>query len=132
MGNKNSILILCIVLLITLLPGVVSAEVLHPEMVDFNKTMAYSDLGLSGPSDIQIWVGNQIVETGNTTAGVLYQPLGDFTVVQKPSLANRWTGNPLNMFNDLTGFLFANFTTIFVMLGMVAVAVGLASFGRRH
>lgn len=103
-----------------------------------NKTISYSDLGLSGPSDILIYsidpADNRsvLVETGNTTAGYLYQPINDYQVIQKPSLANRWLGNPVNLFNDLVGLIFTNFVAIFMILSMVALAFGLAHIGRKR
>lgn len=132
MVSKNSTLtLICIALLIALLMPCVSAEVLHPEMVDCNKTMSYADLGLSGPNDVQIWVSDTLVETGNTTAGHLCQPLNDYTVVQKPSLSNRWINNPGFLFTDAIGYLLTFALPIFMILGFCAILIGLANHGRR-
>lgn len=118
-----------IVLLILVSPG--SAEVLHPEMVDLNKTMTYADLGLTGAQDVQIWVGNTLVETGNTTAGYLYQPIGDYSVVIKPSLISRWASNPANILTDAVNYLLTFALPLFVILGFAAIIIGLYHKGRR-
>lgn len=124
--------LLYIALLIALLAPCVSAEILHPEMVDCNKTMTYADLSLSGPSDVQIWVGTTLVETGNTTAGHLCQPLGDFSVVQKPALANRWMNNPGYLLTDAVGYLMTFAIPLFIIVGFFAICIGLASYGRKR
>lgn len=138
MNHKKTILILCTVFLIALLP-LASAEVLRPDLVDMNKTISFADLGLSGPSEILIYSADPdddyrsvLVETGNSTADYLYQPIGDYQIVQKPSLANRWLGNPMHFFQDLTGIILTNFMAIFMILGMTAIVIGLAQIGKRR
>jgi hypothetical protein len=122
---------ICLLILATLCLIVfpVSAEVLHPEMVDLNKTMSYADLGLTGSQEIQIWVGSTLVETGNTTAGYLYQPVGDFTVVVKPQLANRWLNNPALLLKDIVAYLLEFAIPLFIILGLCAILFGLARYG---
>jgi len=127
--EKTALLILC-VLAVIVLPA--SAEVLHPEMVDFNKTIAYSDLGLTGQQDIQVWVGNILVMTGNTSAGYLPQPVGDYHVIVKPSLINRWMNNPPLFLKDAMDYLLAFALPIFIILGLGAILIGLAHAGRKH
>jgi hypothetical protein len=130
MVSKNSTLtLICIALLIALFMPCVSAEVLHPEMVDCNKTMSYADLGLSGPSDVQIWVSDTLVETGNTTAGHLCQPLNDYTVVQKPTLGNRWINNPRYLLDDAVSYLVTFGLPLFIIAGFLLI---LAKIGRRR
>ncbi len=97
-----------------------------------NKTMSYADLGLTGSQDIQIWVGNTLVETGNTSAGYLYQPDGDFTVVVKPTLSNRWLNNPALFLTDAMDYLLAFAFPLFIILGFAAIIIGLANMGRRR
>jgi len=130
MVSQKTTLIFCLVLLIASIPAV-SAEILHPEMVT-NKTMSYADLGLTGSQDIQIWVGNTLVETGNTSAGYLYQPDGDFTVVVKPTLSNRWLNNPALFLTDAMDYLLAFAFPLFIILGFAAIIIGLANMGRRR
>jgi len=130
MKLKNITILILALLALLVLP--VSAEVLHPEMVDFNKTMTYADLGLTGSQDIQIWVGNTLVETGNTTAGYLYQPTGDYTVVVKPQLANRWLNSPPLFLKDAFAYLLEFAIPIFIILGLGAVLIGLARYGGRR
>lgn len=122
-------LILVLLLTIAFIP-LASAEVLHPEMVDYNKTVAFSDLGLVGSQEIQVWVGSTLVMTGNTTAGSMPQPIGDYHVVTKPSTASRWTSSPVLFFNDMIGLILANFAPIFLILCMIAIASALAGYGR--
>lgn len=121
-----------LILVSFLMISTVSAVVLHPELVDFNKTMAYSDLGLTGSQDIQIWVGSTLVETGNSTAGYLYQPIGDFHVVTKPQLFNRWLSNPAYLLTDTVDYLGTFAVPLFVFIGFGAILIGLANYGRRR
>lgn len=130
---KTKISILCIALLIALFVPFVSAEVLQPDMVDFNKTITFSDLGLTGQEDVQIWVGTELIERGNTSgADILYQPISaDYHVVTRPSLASRWLNNPALFLTDLIDYLLAFIFPIFVICGLVAILFGLAHIGRR-
>jgi len=127
---KKTNLIFCIALLITLIPCV-SAVVLHPEMVDYNKTVAYSDLGLTGTQEIQVWVGNVLVMTGNTSAGSMPQPIGDYHVVVKPALGNRWLTNPALFLTDAVDYLLAFALPLFVIFGFIAIIIGISRYGRR-
>lgn len=133
MVPKKTNLILCIALLFILsIPGAY-ALVLEPDMVDLNKSITFADLGLSGQQDVQIWVGDTLVETGNTSsADILYQPLNDYTVVVKPTLWNRWLNNPALLLTDAIDYLTAFALPLFVILGFCAIIVGLANYGRRH
>lgn len=130
---KNKIGIFGIALLIALFVPFGSAEVLKPDMVDFNKTITFSDLGLTGQEDVQIWVGAELVERGNTSgADILYQPISaDYHVVTRPSLASRWLNNPALFLTDLLDYLLAFIFPIFVICGLVAILFGLAHIGRR-
>lgn len=130
---KTKISILCIALLIALFVPFGSAEVLQPDMVDFNKTITFSDLGLTGQEDVQIWVGTELIERGNTSgADILYQPISaDYHVVTRPSLASRWLNNPALFLTDLIDYLLAFIFPIFVICGLVAILFGLAHIGRR-
>ena len=130
MQPKATVILILAVLCVLVLPA--SAEVLHPEMVDLNKTMSYADLGLTGSQEIQVWVGNTLVETGNTTAGYLYQPTGDYTVVVKPQLSNRWLNSPPLLLKDAIAYLMEFAIPIFILLGLGAVLIGLAGYGRRR
>jgi len=132
MVPKKITLILCTALLLLVIIPTVSAEVLRPDLVDFNKTMSFADLGLTGSQDVQIWVGDKLVETGNTTAGYLYQPIGDYTVVVKPTLSNRWLNNPALLLVDFIDYLLAFAFPLFVIFGFGAILVGLSRYGRGH
>lgn len=133
MVPKKTKLVLSIVFLIALLVPVVSAVVLREDMIDPNKTINYADLGLTGQQDIQIWVGDTLVEYGNTSgADVLYQPLNDYTTVVKPSLSNRWLNNPALLLTDAVDYLLSFALPIFIILGLGAILIGLAGLGRRR
>jgi len=108
-----------------------SAEVLHPELVS-NNTISFADLGLTGQQDIQIWQGNILIETANTSAGYIYAPIGDYFVVVKPSLTNRWVNNPAMLLTDAIDYLLAFALPIFIILGMAAILIGLAKHGGGH
>jgi hypothetical protein len=125
--------ILCIALvLIAFIVPFASAEVLHPELVDMNKTITFSDLGLTGQEDVQIWQGTTLIERGNTSgADILYQPLGDYLVVTRPTLTSRWLNNPALLLYDLMDYLTAFIFPIFVILGFAAILIGLSRYGRR-
>jgi len=131
--KKTKPVIVSIVFLIALLVPAVSAVVLIPDLVDLNKTISFSDLGLNGQQDIQIWVGNQLVETGNTSgADVLYQPIGDYLVVNRPTLTSRWLNNPALFLTDAMDYLLAFIFPIFIILGLASILIGLSSYGRRR
>jgi hypothetical protein len=129
---KKTTLILCIALLISFIVPGVSAEVLRPDMVDFNKTVAYSDLGLTGQQDIQVWVSDVLVMTGNTSAGSMPQPVGDYHVIVKPSMSNRWINNPGLFFTDAIAYLLTFALPLFMILGLIGAASALSSYGRRR
>jgi hypothetical protein len=120
-----------IILLVLIISAPASAEVLHPEMVS-NKTISFADLGITGSQDIQIWVGDTLVETANTSAGFIYAPENDYTVIIKPTLINRWASNPGLLLVDFMNYLGAFTIPLFVFAGLGAVLIGLAKFGRRH
>lgn len=126
-SKKSRLTFISIALLIAFLVPCVSAEILHPEMVDCNKTMSYADLGLSGPNEIQIWVSDTLVQTGNTTAGHMCQPLNDYTVVQKPSLGTRWINNPKYLLDDAVMYLLTFAIPLFIIGGFLLI---LARIGR--
>jgi hypothetical protein len=129
----NKKLVLSIVFLIAIIFPAVSAVVLREDMVDLNKTISYADLGMTGQQDVQIWVGSELVEYGNTSgADVLYQPLEDYTTVIRPTLTNRWLNNPAMMLVDAVGYLTSFALPIFIILGLGAVLIGLANVGRRR
>lgn len=132
MDQSKKIILILALLLITALMPVASAEVLRPDLVDFNKTVAYSDIGLTGTQEIQVWVGNILVMTGNTSAGSMPQPVGDYHVIIKPQLSNRWMNNPVLFLMDGFDYILAFFFPIFIILCMIAIAAGLASYGRRR
>lgn len=130
--NKTK-LVLSIVLLIALLIPTVPAVVLREDMVDLNKTISYADLGLTGQQDVQIWVGSELVEYGNTSgADVLYQPFEDYTTVIRPTLANRWLNNPPLLLIDAVGYMTSFALPIFIILGLGAILIGLANIGKRR
>jgi len=116
---KNTKLILCLAILIALFVPLVSAVVLRPDMVDLNRTITFSDLGLTGQEDVQIWVGTDLVEYGNTSgADILYQPLdADFHIVTRPTLSSRWLNNPALFLTDAVDYLMAFAFPLFVILG---------------
>jgi hypothetical protein len=129
----NKKLVLSIVFLIAIIFPAVSAVVLREDMVDLNKTISYADLGMTGQQDVQIWVGSELVEYGNTSgADVLYQPLEDYTTVIRPTLTNRWLNNPAMMLVDAVGYLTSFALPIFIILGLGAILIGLANVGRRR
>ena len=130
---KGTLLVILIfITFCILMPVPASAIVYREDMVDLNQTISYADLGLSGQQDIQIWVGSVLVETGNTSgADVLYQPLGDYTTVVKPSLSNRWLNNPGLFLVDAVDYLLAFALPLFVIVGFAAILIGLAHVGRR-
>jgi hypothetical protein len=133
MVPKITKLVLSIVFLIALLIPAVPAVVLREDMLDLNKTISYADLGLTGQQDVQIWVGNTLVEYGNTSgADVLYQPLNDYTTVIRPTLSNRWMNNPALMLVDAVGYLLSFALPIFVILGLGAILIGLSRAGGRR
>lgn len=132
MVSQNAKLIFCAALLIALFVPFASAEVLHPELVDMNKTITFSDLGLTGQEDIQIWQGMTLIERGNTSgADILYQPLGDYLVVTRPTLISRWMNNPALFLTDAIDYLLAFVFPLFLIFGFCAILVGLARYGRR-
>jgi len=126
--NLTKIYILGFICLLALIPCA-SAEVLHPELVS-NNTISFADLGLTGQQDIQIWQGNILIETANTTAGFIYAPIGDYFVVVKPALTNRWLNNPVMFLTDAVDYLLAFALPLFMILGMAAILIGLAKHGR--
>lgn len=129
----TAFLILIFAFACVLMPAPVSAIIYHEDMVDLNQTITFADLGLSGQQDVQIWVGNTLVEAGNTSgADTLYQPLGDYTTVVKPSLSNRWLNNPALLLTDGVDYLLAFALPLFIILGFAAILVGLAHIGRRR
>jgi hypothetical protein len=133
MVPKKTNLVLSIVLLIALLIPAVPAVVLKEDMLDMNKTISFADLGLTGQQDVQIWVGDELVEYGNTSgADVLYQPLNDYTTVIRPTLFTRWANHPEFMLTDAVDYLLAFALPIFVILGLGAILIGLAGYGRRR
>ena len=133
MVPKNSKLVLSIVFLIALLVPSVPAVVLREDMLDLNRTINFADLGLTGQQDVQIWVGDELVEYGNTSgADVLYQPINDYTTVIKPTLSNRWMNNPALLLTDAVDYLLSFALPIFIILGLGAILIGLAGFGRRR
>ena len=132
METKEKITLILALILISAFTPFASAEILRPDLVDFNKSVAYSDLGLTGTQEIQIWVGNILVMTGNTSAGSMPQPVGDYHVIVKPQLSNRWWNNPALFLTDAFDYILAFFFPIFIILCMFAIAAGLASYGRRH
>lgn len=109
-----------------------SADVFHPELVDFNRTITFADLGLTGQQDVQIWQGNILVETANTTSGRVYAPVGDYMVVVKPTLVNRWLNNPGLLLKDAVDYILAFALPIFIILALGAILIGLSRAGRRH
>lgn len=127
-------LILCIALLIVFFVPFASAEVLQPDMVDFNKTITFSDLGLTGQEDIQIWVGTELVERGNTSgADILYQPISaDYHVVTRPTLMSRWLNNPGLFLKDAIEYLLEFSLPLFIICGFIAIIIALSAIGRRH
>ena len=131
---KNTKLILCLAILIALFVPLVSAVVLKPDMVDLNRTITFSDLGLTGQEDVQIWVGTDLVEYGNTSgADILYQPLdADFHIVTRPTLSSRWLNNPALFLTDAFDYILAFFFPIFIIMCMIAIASGLAAHGRKR
>jgi hypothetical protein len=131
MQPKPALILVYIAVLCVLFVMPASAEVLRPDMVDLNKTVSFADLGLIGQQDIQIWVGPYLVETGNTTAGYLYQPIGDYFIVVKPSLANRWLNKPDLLLKDAVSYLLEFALPIFIILGLGAILIGLARYGGR-
>ena len=133
MVKPNTKIVICTALLIALFVPLVSAVVLKPELVDLNKTITFADLGLTGQEDIQIWVGNELVETGNTSGvDILYQPLGDYLVVTRPTLSSRWLNDPALFLTDVIDYLLAFALPLFVIFGFLAILIGLAAYGRRH
>lgn len=134
MVPKNKTLLICTVLLIAFLVPFASAEVLKPDMVDFNKTITFSDLGLTGQEDVQIWVGTDLVERGNTSgADILYQPISaDYHVVTRPTLMSRWLNNPALFLTDAVEYLLAFAFPLFIIFGFIAILFGLAGYGRRR
>jgi hypothetical protein len=126
--NRSKILIIGIICLFALIP-LASADVLHPELIS-NKTISFADLGLTGQQDIQIWQGNILIETANTSAGYIYAPEGDYFVVVKPALTNRWLNNPAMFLVDAVDYLLAFALPLFMILGMGAILIGLAKYGR--
>ena len=126
-------IIICIALLIALFVPLTSAVVLKPDLVDLNKTITFADLGLTGQEDIQIWVGNELVETGNTSGeDTLYQPLGDYLIVTRPTLSSRWLNDPALFLTDVIDYLLAFALPLFVICGFFAILIGLAEYGRWH
>jgi len=119
-----------IILLVLIVMAPVSAEVLHPEMVS-NKTVSFSDLGIIGSQDIQVWVGDTLVETANSSAGFIYAPENDYHVILKPTLVSRWASNPALLLIDIFSYLEAFTVPLFILLGMAAIIIGLARKGRR-
>lgn len=133
MVPQKTKLVLSIVFLIALLVPSVPAVVLNESQLDMNKTISYADLGLTGQQDVQIWVGNELVEYGNTSgADVLYQPLNDYTTVIRPTLSNRWLNAPHLLLVDAVGYLLSFALPIFIILGLGAILVGLARVGGRR
>lgn len=133
MVPQKTKLVLSIVFLIALLVPSVPAVVLREDMVDLNKTISFADLGLTGQQDVQIWVGDKLVEYGNTSgADVLYQPLNDYTTVIRPTLFTRWMNNPELLLTDAVDYLLAFALPIFIILGLGAILIGLAGYGRRR
>lgn len=127
--KSSKILIISLICLFALIPYA-NAEVLHPELVS-NNTISFADLGLTGQQDIQIWQGNILIETANTTAGFIYAPMGDYFIVVKPALTNRWLNNPVMFLTDAVDYLLAFSLPIFMILGMAAILIGLSKRGRR-
>jgi hypothetical protein len=124
--KKLSILIICIIAVVVM---PVSATVLHPELVYENKTISFADLGLTGQQDVFIWQGNTLIETANTTAGYVYQPIGDYMIVVKPSLSNRWLNDPGLFLRDAVDYILAFALPLFIILGLLAICIGLARKG---
>jgi hypothetical protein len=133
MVSQNTKRILILALLIALLVPLSSAVVLEPSMVDLNKSITFADLGLTGQEDVQIWVGDTLVEYGNTSgADVLYQPLQDYLVVTRPALRSRWLNNPALFLVDLMDYLMAFSFPLFVILGFCAILFSLSRYGRKR
>lgn len=134
MDPQKTKLVLSIALLLALVVSGVSAVVLKPDMVDMNRTITYSDLGLTGQEDVQIWVGTDLVEYGNTSgADILYQPIdADYHVVTRPSLSSRWLNNPALLLTDAVDYALAFSLPLFIILGFCAILIGLSNYGKRR
>lgn len=134
MDPQKTKLVLSIALLLALVVSGVSAVVLKPDMVDMNRTITYSDLGLTGQEDVQIWVGTDLVEYGNTSgADILYQPIdADYHVVTRPSLSSRWLNNPALLLTDAVDYALEFSLPLFIILGFCAILIGLSNYGKRR
>lgn len=110
-ARLNTILLIGLILTATL-PAAVSAT---------NATqMSFSDLGLTGPQTVQVYMDGMLVGTYNSTTDSIPLPDHDFQVIIKPELKTHWF-NPQTFVTDL----FAFFATYWEALMLVAIVAGI-------
>ena len=80
--------------------------------------MSVSDLGLSGPQDIQIYSSGILQGTYNTTSDAIPIPTSDFMVVVKPQIK---TENPLTILVNVLTWLTDNLVVVVFGFGIVVV-----------
>ena len=87
----------------------------------------------TGKQDLMIYTPNgTLIGLYNTSSPIIPLPETDFQVVLRPNTASTWVNNPLLFFNDAVGFILVNALPIFMIVGLLAFALALAGYGRRH
>lgn len=87
----------------------------------------------TGKQDLMIYNPNgTLIGLYNTSSPIIPLPDTDFQVVIRPNTASSWINNPFLFFSDMIGFLMTNFAPVFLILCMIAVASGLAYYGKKR
>lgn len=87
----------------------------------------------TGKQDLMIYNPNgTLIGLYNTSSPIIPLPETDFQVVLRPNTASSWVNNPMLFFTDAISFLLTNALPVFTLIGLLFVAIGLASIGRRH